>query len=340
LTRRMLYLPALIVAAVLMACAVVVLVVSEKAEAAFPGENGFIAHAADPLDSPYQIFRIKPDGARARALTQGQADGYAEVPVWSPDGKKIAYDRLSEDFTGDGEIYLMNADGTGKVNLTKSPNRYEFNPSFYPSGRKIIFNASPVKDSNLYLEQELYTISFDKSGNPTGPPRRLTYNSYPDILPVASADGKKIAFVSARDENADHFGDREIYVMNTAPERSNNQPVQLTDNGYRASGEPINDESPDFSPNGRKIVYHSNRTGDLEIIVMRATDGRGKKNLTHNPARDSSPAFSPDGNMIAFASERDGEWEIWKMKADGTKPTQVTKNTNYYDRHPDWQPLP
>jgi Tol biopolymer transport system component len=330
-----------IAAALVLASGVGVLNAIKPAEAAFPGQNGFIAYSSEPMGGPSEVFRIKPDGTRAKALTRGEVDRYAEVPVWSPDGKKIAYERLSEDFTGDGEIYLMNADGSGKVNLTKSPNRYEFSPAFYSSGRRIIFSASPVEGSNLALEQELYSISFDAAGNATGPPKRLTFNSYPDVSPVVSPDGKKIAFASARDENAENLGDQEIYVMNAGPEGPNNRPVQLTDNTNTASGEPINDESPDFSPDGRKIVYDSNSTGDTEIIVMRATDGRGKKNLTYNPASDSDPAFSPDGKMVAFISNRGqgGDSHVWKMWADGTKPTQVTKKTDYFDRSPDWQPL-
>jgi len=331
------------VALVVAYVAVLLAVPTKPAAAAFPGKNGDIAFSAEPIsDGTSQIFSIQPDGTRMKALTQVKGDGYVGVPVWSPNGKKIAYARESNDFTYDSEIYLMNArDGSSKVNLTKSPNRYEGGPSFYPSGRRIIFNASSVDDAgNYHGSAELYSLSFDESGNATGPPKRLTNNSYPDISPTVSADGKKIAFVSARDENADLFGDREIYVMNAAPERSNNQPVQLTDNGHRASGEPINDESPDFSPDGRRIVYHSNATGDSEIMVMSAKDGSGKKNLSNNPARDSAPAFSPDGNMIAFASSRDGDGEIWKMRADGTRPTHVTKNTTHYDSSPDWQPLP
>src|SRR4029450_6640078 len=108
----------------------------------FPGKNGAIAFSVQPIpDGTSQIFSIKPDGTRMRALTQANVDGFTEVPVWSPNGKKIAYDRVSNDFTPDGEIYLMNADGSSKVNLTKTANRYEFSPSFYPSGRKIIFSA-------------------------------------------------------------------------------------------------------------------------------------------------------------------------------------------------------
>src|SRR5215203_3641641 len=62
LTRRMLYLPALIVAAVLMACAAVVIVVSEKAEATFPGKNGRIAYSGFGGRTDGGIYTINPGG--------------------------------------------------------------------------------------------------------------------------------------------------------------------------------------------------------------------------------------------------------------------------------------
>ena len=69
MTRRMLYLPALIFAAVLMACAVVVLALSEKAEATFPGKNGRIAYSSYEGTFPkgdFEIYTIKPDGSGKR----------------------------------------------------------------------------------------------------------------------------------------------------------------------------------------------------------------------------------------------------------------------------------
>ena len=76
MTRRMLYLPALIVAAVLMACAVVVLVVSEKAEATFPGKNGRIAYAS--YDAPFpdedlEIYTINARGGGKSRVTNNDA---------------------------------------------------------------------------------------------------------------------------------------------------------------------------------------------------------------------------------------------------------------------------
>src|SRR5215208_943174 len=85
LTRRMLYLPALIVAAVLMACAVVVLALSEKAEAAFPDKNGRIAYSTFDERTDEAIYTIDP-GERAKTkVTRGYR------PSFSPDGKRIAY---------------------------------------------------------------------------------------------------------------------------------------------------------------------------------------------------------------------------------------------------------
>ena len=89
LTRRTLYLPALIVAAVLMACAVVVLVVSEKkAQAAFPGKNGRIAYSAFGERMGEVIYTIDPGGGGKTKLTRGYQ------PSYSSDGKRIAYTAL------------------------------------------------------------------------------------------------------------------------------------------------------------------------------------------------------------------------------------------------------
>jgi hypothetical protein len=99
LTRRMLYLPALIVAAVLMACAAAVLALSQKkAEAAFPGKNDRIAYQG----SDHVIYTIDPNGRGKTEVTEGSD------PSFSADGKKIAY--VASD-GNDSEIYTIKATG-------------------------------------------------------------------------------------------------------------------------------------------------------------------------------------------------------------------------------------
>ena len=68
--------------------------------------------------------------------------------------------------------------------------------------------------------------------------------------------------------------------------------VRLTDNGH-------GDVQPAWSPDGQKIAFVSDRTGDAEIFVMNA-DGTDVVQLTNNPAADVEPSWSPDGKSIAF----------------------------------------
>ena len=137
-----------------------------------------------------------------------------------------------------------------------------------------------------------------------------------------------IAFHSNRD------GNNEVYVMN--PDGSDQ--TRLTINSR-------NDQRPDVSPNGKQIVFVSNRiitetnpTGDFEIFVMSSEgDGDGVRQLTFNGAEDSWPRWSPNGKWIAFHSNVDGNFEIYIVRPDGTDLTRVTDYTGL-DQFPEWSP--
>ena len=103
--------------------------------------------------------------------------------------------------------------------------------------------------------------------------------------PAWSPDGRKLAFVSGRDGNA------EIYVMNADGSAQENLTRQ-----------PASDSHPSWSRDGRRIVFVSRRDGNSEIYVMNA-DGSGLRNLTRTPSSDLDPAWSPDGRAIAFVQK-------------------------------------
>ena len=89
------------------------------------------------------------------------------------------------------------------------------------------------------------------------------------------------------------------------------------------------------APAGR-IVFESNRDGNLEIYSMNA-DGSAPTRLTNNPATDDLPSISPDGRKVAFSSDRGGTSDIWVMNIDGSGLTQLTTDAGL-EQQPAWSP--
>jgi TolB protein len=122
--RPTLYLPVMIVAALMVASAVALLAVSQKAEATFPDKNGRIAYSAFDLDGGVDetIYTIKPGGGGRQPLTDNSSDDRS--PSYSPSGKKIAFQGYDGN---DNEIYTINPGGGGRTPVTDNGTR-DFEP--------------------------------------------------------------------------------------------------------------------------------------------------------------------------------------------------------------------
>ena len=152
--------------------------------------------------------------------------GVNAQPSWSPNGKRIAFassaseDRRSQPCKGRHlDIWVMNADGSGKMQLTESPEEELF-PAWSPNGQKIAF-ARMSEEDGVY---DIYVMDSDGSNI-----MRLTENCGSNLEPSWSPDGSKIAFVSVRD------GNYEVYVMDADGQNE----VRLTHN-------PADDTSPSW----------------------------------------------------------------------------------------------
>jgi Tol biopolymer transport system component len=103
------------------------------------------------------------------------------------------------------------------------------------------------------------------------------------------------------------------------------------------------DESPQFSPNGRRIAFGSARTGEAVEVFTAGADGSGAVQLTHGPGRwQGAPTWSPDGRQIAFESQTaNGSWHIWTVDVESGTQHQITadpgdQNTPTWSHDGDW----
>jgi Tol biopolymer transport system component len=298
--RRTLYLPVMIAAAVSVACLVALLAVSQKSEAAFPGQNGRIAYFdRGPGLEDDEIYSMNPDGTGREQLTDNSA--HDQVPDISPDGTKIAFESLR---SGINKLYVMKADGTAVRNLSGS-RVGESSPAWSPDGTMIAFE----KKSDIWVMDA--DGSNRKNLTKTGP---VDGYSITESEPSWSPDGTKIAFYKRNGRpNA-----TDLYTINVEGTKLR----QVTD--Y-----PGSEYSPDWSPSGHRLTYvRSARVQGARIFTIRA-DGTGKRLIAQD---GESPVFSPDGKRIAFTREGD----LYKVKSDGSgEPSVVDEPADSGESEPD-----
>jgi Tol biopolymer transport system component len=280
-----------------------------------------------------------------------------QAPAWSRDGRSIVFVSWRD---GNGEIYVMDAEGGEARNLTRHPAK-DVRPAWSPDGRRIAFVSH--RDG----QSEVYVMEADGSEK-----RNLTRNAARDVDPVWSPDGRRIAFVRGHLKSktvpglgVHRYYSYGLYVVNadggglrrlTRAPTFNYQVVWSPDgqaiyfgrylvrtDGSGARRLPHIPLTAVWSPDGTRIVFVGtfrrccpDRPYNSEIYVMNA-DGGGLRRLTRDAGFDGEPAWSPDGTKIAFRSNRDGNNEIYVMNADGTALRNLTRNTAR-DSRPSWSP--
>jgi TolB protein len=153
---------------------------------------------------------------------------------------------------------------------------------------------------------------------------RLLTEGPPQFEASWSADAKKIAYVYVTQSGTD--GELDLRQMNA--DGRNSEP--LID--WKKSFE----EFPSWSPDGKRLLFTSTRSGNQEIWVADAGGGNPKM-LTNDPSLNQHPRWSPDGARIVFNSNREGSQDIYVMDADGSHLRRLTSSPAL-DIAPCWSP--
>ena len=311
----------LLVLALAVLAALAMLLGIRSAEAAFPGTNGKIAFQSNRHVASGEIYIISPGGAATR-ITVSNGSGN---PAYSPDGSKIAF------VSTGNQIFVMNADGTGRRQVTTSATA-KTDPAWSADGSRIAYVSNSF-DVDGQTDLEIWAINADGTGR-----TQLTSNTFPDTQPAWSPLGDRIAFVSTRTGDTD----RNVYVMdadgNNQGSVTANSPLGCSPTCYKG-----HDDNPSWSPDGSKIAYihgHELAGGGLPDIWTMDPNGANKVNVSNsNTVSYAQPAWSPRGDKFAAVGATDTNRNIYVMNSDGTGQAPIDANAAH-DIASDWQPIP
>lgn len=235
--------------------------------AALAGGGAALAAAPPVADAPGLV--VSQGG---RIYVEGRAVGRGTEPAWSPDGRRIAYQRL-------GEIYVADADGRHERRLTRTPGP-EHSPAWSPDGRTIAFAGS----------RDVFTVpaAGGRVRNVTRSPRPWLVRTTPAYAP----DGRTLAVSASTDAfNSD------IFLI-----RADGKLVRRLTRTQGTHDRLAEESMPAFSPDGRRVVYVSNRDRSFDLFSI-GVDGKGERRLTRTPRQDEThPRYSRDGTRILYAA--------------------------------------
>ena len=266
----------------------------------------------------YRLFLIAPDGTGLEELIMHEA----VQGSFSPDGKKIAYNKISREnrtwkrYRGGTaqEIYLFDFEKNRDSKLTDFDGTDRI-PMWI--GDKIYFSSDRDRVLNIY--------SYDTG---TGEVEQITNHKEYDVR-RPSMGGERIVYelggsLWLLDVSSKETQELAVEIRTDAPEM---RPYIKEVDDYITGC--------DISPSGKRVVIEARG----ELFTVPKKDGPARNLTQTSGARDKDPAWSPDGKFIAYLSDEAGEYDIYLADPMGTKePVRLTKFKDGYRHTLRWSP--
>ena len=286
------------------------------------------ASPAERVTGPASYLYLVPaaGGAPRPLLSPSQAARLVSVsdPVWSPDGREIAF--TAECSTCTPRLYAVSSSGRHLSEIRTGPGGVH-SPAWSPRGDAIVFsrqrgedefivavslrthrvrviNSEPETADNsdstpawspdgkqIVFARELHhedvTLWLVPAAGGSRRPLIRHDNAFDQSHPQWSPDGKRVVFMQATNQSVTW----DLYVFDTA-----------TGKASRLTRDPHNEFDPAWAPDGRRVVFASDaaRSAGFRSLYVIGTDGSGLRRLTNSPADDAMPSWSPDGTRIVF----------------------------------------
>jgi Tol biopolymer transport system component/predicted Ser/Thr protein kinase len=265
----------------------------------FPDSRHLALSDTESAGEPAGLFLFSVETREKRRLTRPPPGMVGDCdPAISPDGRTLAFVRVQA--TGAADLHLLRLDDSfaavsEPIRITHT-SRITGRPVWTGSGRELIYSAG-----RSAADLSLWRLNIASPGSA----RRVFTTSQNCYDPVICASRRRLVY--ARREYDVDIWKAELPGRGQLPEGSPLRILSSTRPEFVAQ----------FSPDGTKIVFHSERSGGSEIWLSNA-DGSNPVQLTSlNAPISGSPRWSPDGGRIVFDSNREGQFELYTIDAAG-----------------------